>query len=441
MNRIALIALALFFAASANGADVRFGIDVLQDDNFQQLAGKRVALVANPAAVDARLRPTSDVLAGAKNVQLVSMFGPEHGIYGNEYAGDKVEDRVDPRTGRQLFSLYGKNKKPTTRMVENIDAIVFDLQDIGARSYTYIATMKNVMESCAEHNRELVILDRPNPLGGNRIEGPGLVKGFESGVSSLPVPYVHGMTMGELAQLTRDKFFPKFDKLTVIKMRGWTRDMVWRDTGHEWVPTSPHVPTPRAVAAYVATGILGELYIINIGVGYTQPFELVGAPWLDGETLASAMPKQKGVFYRPVHFKPFYSTFKGEPCEGIQVHIDEKTAENLVQINYQLLNLLGAETLFKFGDAKAKKEAEDAAAEKAKKAAATQPATRPSRPRGPATTQAVKWDPRSVMFDKVSGSDEPRKWLIARKSLDELFAKWKKECDEFCETRKKYLLY
>lgn len=428
---------------AASGAAVRFGIDVLEDDGFKQLAGKRVGLVANPAAVDAQLRATSDVLANAKEVKLVCLFGPEHGIYGDEYAGAKVEDRKDGRTGRTLYSLYGKTNRPTTRAIETIDAVVFDLQDIGSRSYTYIATMKNCMESCAEHDREFIVLDRPNPLGGNRIEGPGLVKGFESGVSSLPVPYVHGMTMGELAQLTRDKFFPNFKKLTVIKMRGWTRDMVWTDTGHEWVPTSPHVPTARAAAAYAATGILGELYVINIGVGYTLPFEMVGSPWLDGEALAGAMPKHAGVVFRPVHFRPFYSTFKGEPCQGVQVHIDVKNADNLVQINYELLSLLGAPRLFPLADAKAKREAEDAAKEKAKTAAATQPTTSSSRRRSTtrATTRPVKWDPRSRMFDKVSGSDEARTWLMGEKNMAELFAKWKRECEQFRTDRAKYLLY
>jgi uncharacterized protein YbbC (DUF1343 family) len=425
---VAAILLLLPMLARAGTANVRFGIDVLEEANFAPLAGKRVGLVANPASVDAKLRPTSDVLANAKQVNLVALFGPEHGIYGNAYAGDDVKDELDPRTGRPLYSLYGKTNRPTTQAMKTLDAIVFDLQDIGCRSYTYIATMKRVMESCAEHDRELIILDRPNPLGGNRIEGPGLVKGFESGVSSIAVPYVHGMTMGELAQFVRDTEHPKFKKLTVIKMTGWTRDMVWTDTGHEWVPTSPHVPTPRAVAGYISTGVLGELYVISIGVGYTQPFELVGAPWIDGETLANALPKHAGVHYRPVHFKPFYSTFKGEACEGIQLHIDPKTADNLVQINYELLSLLGAPRLFPLADAKAKKEAEDAALAKEKKTG--KPATRP-----------IKWDPRSKMFDKVSGSDEPRTWLMEGRDLTPLFDKWKRECEQFRAQRKKWLLY
>jgi uncharacterized protein YbbC (DUF1343 family) len=424
-----LLCCLLSLSARATAAPVRFGIDVLQDDGFKQLAGKRIGLVANPAAVDAKLRATSDVLAGAKAVKLVSLFGPEHGIYGNVYAGDKVDDEIDPRTGRKLYSLYGKTNRPTAEMVKDIDAIVFDLQDIGSRSYTYIATMKRVMESCAEFDKELMILDRANPLGGERVEGPGLVEGFESGVSSLPVPYVHGMTMGELAQFTREKFFPGFKKLTIIPMRGWKREMVWSETGHDWVPTSPHVPTARSAAAYAATGILGELYVVSIGVGYTLPFEMVGSPTIDGEALAEAMPKDEGIIFRPVHFRPFYGTFAGEACRGVQVHIDPKTAKSLVEVNYRLLKYLGAKKLFAAGDAKAQKQAEDAADARAKKSGKAQ-ATRP-----------VKFDARTRMFDKVSGSDEPRKWLESGKPLDELFAKWRKECDAFRKEREKFLLY
>ena len=412
---IAIVILLLF--TSAHAADVRFGIDILEDTNFAALANKRVGLVANPAAVDAKLRATSDVLATAQGVKLIALFGPEHGVYGDAVAGAKVDDAKDPRTGRMLYSLYGKTHRPTTQALKTIDALVFDLQDIGARSYTFIATMKNCMEACAEHNVEFIILDRPNPLGGTRIEGPGLVHGFESGVSSLPVPYLHGMTMGELAQLTRDKFFPKFQKLTVIKMQGWTRDMIWTDTGHDWVPTSPHVPTPDACFAYAATGILGELYVINIGVGYTLPFEMIGAPWIDGEALARTMPQHGGMVLRPTHFKPFYSTFKDELCQGFQMHWhDQKQAKDIVQINYELIAMLGPDRLFPLADAKAKQEALDerkAALKKDYKHASTQP---------------FKWDPRSQMFDKVSGSDEPRKWLLSGKPLDELFAKWKKQC-------------
>jgi uncharacterized protein YbbC (DUF1343 family) len=430
MPRIsALIALFISFT-SVHAADVRFGIDVLEDENFKSIEKLRVGLVANPASVDAKLRHTADVLHAAKNVKLVALFGPEHGVYGNAAAGEKIEDQIDPRIKKPLYSLYGKNNRPTTQAIKKIDALLFDLQDIGSRSYTYIATMKNCMEACAEHDTTFIILDRPNPLGGVRVEGPDLQKGFESGVSSLPVPYVHGMTMGELAQLVQKQFFPKYTKLKVVKMNGWSREMIWRDTGHEWIPTSPHVPHADTCFAYAATGILGELYIINIGVGYTMPFEMVGSPWINGEALAGAMPKHKGIVFRPAYFKPYYSTFKGEACEGIQMHWpDPKSADDIVQINYELMSLLNAPQLFKDGDAKALAEAKvarKAALKKNYKKASTQP---------------FKWDARSRMVDKVSGSDEPRKWLIEGKPMGELFAKWKKQCEQFREKRKQYLLY
>lgn len=414
-----------FAQTAANPSGVKFGIDVLRDENFKSLAGKRVGLIASPASVDEHLAPTSHLLRDATEVELVAMFGPEHGIYGDEYAGDAVEDRKDPRTGIPIYSLYGKTRKPTPQMLKNVDALVFDLQDIGARSYTNISTMKVAMEACAELDKEFVVLDRANPLGGERVEGPGLdEKNYSSFVGIVDVPYVHGMTTGELAQLMRERFVPDYQKLRVVKMTGWTRGMTWEDTGREWVPTSPHVPHVSSVAGYAATGIVGELYVISNGVGYTQPFEVVGAPYVDGAALSDALNdhwlsprpayesivkkrdvgaetsvKPKGVFFRSVRFKPFYATFKTELCQGVQVHVDPKTAETIVEINYRLMEALGAKKILE---------------------------------------EAPK---RHDMFDKVNGSDEARMYLMEGKDLSELFAKWKTQCAAFKEARKNYLLY
>jgi uncharacterized protein YbbC (DUF1343 family) len=196
--------------------------------------------------------------------------------------------------------------------------------------------------------------------------------------------------------------------------------MVWKDTNRAWVPTSPHLPKMETCAAYAATGILGELYAVNIGVGYTLPFELCGAPYLDGNALAAAMPKQRGVVYRPAKFKPFYGTFKGEACDGIQVHIDPKTADNIVEINYRLARLIGAPMLFRVTEQVFQKQ-ENEAAKKAK--------------REPKKVERFK------MFDKVSGSDEPRKWLLSDKPLEPMFEQWRRECEIFGNVRKRYLLY
>lgn len=407
-------------AGEVSSPPLRFGIDVLRDENFKSLDGRRVGLVANPASVDSNLTSTAVLFSNAKNFTFVSMFGPEHGIWGDEYAGDKVTDRTDPATGLPIYSLYGSTRKPTTRAVLAIDTLVFDLQDIGSRSYTYISTLKVCMEACQQFDIEMVILDRPNPLGGVRIEGPPLKEGFESFVSLLPVPYIHGLTIGELAMFIRDNYYPHYKKLKVIRMDGWQRDMVWRDTNRPWVPTSPHIPKMETCAAYAATGILGELYAVSIGVGYTLPFEMVGAPYLDGEALAAAMPKQRGVVYRPAHFKPFYGTFKGETCEGVQVHIDPKTAESIVEINYRLARLIGAPMLFTVTEQVFQKQ-ENEAAKKAK--------------RKPKKVERYK------MFDKVSGSDEPRKWLLSGKPLEPLFEQWRRQCEKFAKARQRYLLY
>jgi uncharacterized protein YbbC (DUF1343 family) len=412
-------------AQPATKPAVKFGIDVLRDENFKSLAGKRVGLIASPSSADEHMTPTSTLFKNAQGLKLVAMFGPEHGIYGDEYAGDKVEDRKDPRTGIPIYSLYGKTRKPTPEMLANVDTLVFDLQDIGSRSYTNISTMKVAMEACAEQDKEFVVLDRANPLGGERVEGPRLdEKKYSSFVGIVDVPYVHGMTTAELAQLMRERFVPDYKKLRVVKMTGWMRDMVWEETGHAWIPTSPHVPHVSSVAAYSATGIVGELYVISNGVGYTQPFEIVGAPYLNGEALSDALnehwlkpraayeaisekradvpeksPKPAGVYFRSIRFKPFYATFAKEVCQGVQVHIDPKRAETIVEINYRLMEAIGAKKILE---------------------------------------EAPK---RHDMFDKVNGSDEVRTYLMEGKDLAELFAKWKTQCAEFKEARKKYLLY
>jgi len=357
-------------------------------------------------------------------VNLVALFGPEHGIYGDEYAGDKVPDRKDPRTGLPVYSLYGETRKPTEKMLADIDVLVIDLQDLGARSYTYISTMKVCMEACSELGKELVILDRPNPLGGERIEGPDLQTGFESFIGLIPVPYVHGMTMGELSQFVRDRFYSSFEKLHVVKMSGWSRELVWQETGRDWVPTSPHIPQAIGCASYVATGIFGELYGISIGVGYTLPFQLAGAPWIDGDALSDALNyywrtpgehyrdailgktsdrprslKPDGVYFRSARFKPFFATFAGEQCRGVQVHIDPKRAETLVEINFRLMQALDGYSVLM---------------------------------RSP-----KRWD----MFDKANGSSEARLYLMEGRDIEELFAKWRQQCEQFRQERKPYLLY
>lgn len=425
--RLQLLTLTLLTSAFALGcarteAKSKLGIDVLREQNFAPIAGKRVGVVVNPASVDGNLQPTALVLKHAKNVQLVALFGPEHGVWGDEYAGAKVSDEPDRLTGVPAYSLYGKNRKPTPEMLADIDVMLFDLQDIGSRSYTYINTMKHVLLGCAEADKPLIILDRPNPLGGNRVEGTGVDQGLESGVSSLDVPYLHGMTMGELALLTRDRLAPNYKKLTVIQMKGWQRDMMWQDTGLDWVPTSPHIPHVSSVAAYAATGTAGELYQFSNGVGYTLPFEVIGGPDIDGVELARKLnalwPGQRGLFFRPIRFKPFYSTNAGKLCGGVQVHIDPRTAPSLVEVSYRIVEALDAPGIMTI---------------------ANQPATKPTTQ--PDTAYAVGASGRRNMFDKVTGEKEAGDRLLNRQDLSPMFGRWRDECEAFKRLRAPYLLY
>ncbi|QDU72517.1 exo-beta-N-acetylmuramidase NamZ family protein [Mucisphaera calidilacus] len=393
-------------ATRATAAEpVILGIDTLEADNFALLRGKRVGIVANPASVNRELRSTVDVLHQNQDkggYQLVALYGPEHGVWGDVYAGDKIENQDDPRTGLPVFSLYGKTRKPTPEMLESIDILLFDLQDIGSRSYTYISTMSVCLEACAENGKQFAVLDRPNPLGGERIEGTMVEEGFYSFISHLDVPYLHGMTMGELAQLERDKLAPDYEGLTVVPMSGWKRSMVWEDTGLKWVPTSPHVPFASSTYAYAATGVIGELMVLSNGVGYTLPFEVVGDTGVDADQLADHMRATplaiEGVTYRPARFRPFYATHKGEVLGGVQVYLDPR-ADSLYEVNFLLLDALDAKT------------------------------------------QLSEGSKRHGMFDKANGTDDVRLWIEQGKPLAELFAQWRETSERFRETRKPFLLY
>jgi uncharacterized protein YbbC (DUF1343 family) len=222
-------------------AQVKPGVETLRDGGFAQLKGKKVGLITNPSGVDSQLKSTIDILHEAPEVNLVALYGPEHGVRGNIYAGDHVDNEVDARTGLKMYSLYGKTSKPTQEMMADIDVMVYDIQDIGCRSYTYISTMGNLMEACQMYDKELVILDRPNPLGGNKIEGCLVEDGFVSFVSRFKIPYLYGQTPGELA-LYLNAQTENPCKLTIVEMQGWKREMTWNETGLEWIVASPHVP-------------------------------------------------------------------------------------------------------------------------------------------------------------------------------------------------------
>ena len=273
--------LLLAFSWNARAA-VSLGIDELEKSNFAALAGKRVGLVTNPSGADSKGRSAIDVLfkgQSAGGYKLVKLYGPEHGIDGLTGAGKHVDSSRDRFTGCPVCSLYGDTRRPTAQMLTGIDTIVYDVQDLGNRSYTFISTLGYVMDEAAKHNIQVIVLDRPNPLGGVRIEGPRLNDGVSSFVGLYDIPYIYGLTPGELALYINAKYLAKPCRLTIISMKGWTRPMVWEDTGLKWVATSPNIPTITAARAYTATGFLGEIGI-DTGCGGPLPFVIItGRDW------------------------------------------------------------------------------------------------------------------------------------------------------------------
>ena len=408
--RKSILALSLGVAALAATAGVKPGVEVLRDNGFQQLDGKKVGLITNPTGVDNNLKSTIDILHDAPNVELVALFAPEHGVRGDVHAGDEFENTVDPATGVQVYSIYGKTKKPTPEMLKGIDALVYDIQDIGCRSFTFVSTLGMALEACAENDIELVVLDRPNPLGGNRVEGNLVEDGFYSFVSQFPIPYLYGMTPGETARYLNGEGLVaggKKAKLTVVPMEGWTRDMTFDKTGMPWILPSPHIPQPVTSYYYPATGILGELYFVSIGVGYTLPVQLICADWIGADKFSANMNALgvPGVKGRPIHIKPFYSTGKGENLQGIQFYIDDIPESSITLLQFYAMQVLAE----MYPD----KRIFDVATDKS----------------------------RFNMFDKVCGTDQIRLRFSKNYKVSDIIDYWNKDVEPFKAKSSKYYLY
>ena len=393
------------------GAVVKPGIEVLRDGGFKQLQGKRVGLVTNPSGIDNNLKSTVDILNEAPGVRLVALYGPEHGVRGNAHAGDAVGDEVDPKTGVKMYSLYGKTHKPTAEMLRDIDVLVYDIQDIGCRSYTFYATMGVCMEACAEQGKEFMVLDRPNPLGGNKVEGNLVEDGYFSFVSQYAIPYLYGLTPGELARFLNGEGLIKGKaKLTVIPMEGWTRDMKFRDTGMPWVAPSPQIPAPENAFFYPVSGILGELYIFNTGIGYTLPFECFAASWIDADALCERMNALNlpGMMFRPINYKPFFALSVAvdkslQEVHGVQTYITDLDKANLVMTQFYFLQVIHEmypdKQLFE---------------------------------------QNTK---RYNMFDKVCGTKEIRERFCKRYKVADIIDYFNKDTEAFKQRSAKYYLY
>jgi uncharacterized protein YbbC (DUF1343 family) len=353
---------------------VKPGIDVLAEKRGELVRGKKVGLVTNPSGIGRDLRSSIEIVRAIPEAKLVALYGPEHGVRGNAQAGEYVPFFLDAKYGIPVFSLYGPSMKPPVGMLQNIDeymrsfdtthrdkkvepgmtknveVLLYDIQDVGTRVYTYEATMAYAMRAAAEAGIDFVVLDRPNPIGGTILEGPVLeYPEFSSFVGLYPVPLRFGMTIGELARMYNDLYLEKKARLTVIPAEGWTRGAWFDGTGLPWVPPSPNIPTLDAATVYPGQVFL-EGTNLSEGRGTTRPFEFFGAPWIDGFELAKklnalALP---GVAFREQWFTPTFSKFKGELCGGCQIHVTDRNAFRPLAATLHILHTIRSEYPGKF---------------------------------------------------------------------------------------------
>lgn len=416
MRKLLLITVSLLVSSVvfASGPVVKTGIEVLRDRGFEGLTGKRVGLVTNPSGVDHLLNSTVDILFNAPGFELVALYGPEHGVRGDLYAGDHVKDSRDEATGLPVYSIYGATRKPTKEMLQGIDIMVYDIQDVGVRSYTFISTLGLVMEACGEMGIEVMVLDRPNPLGGNKIEGCYVEPGFYSFVSQYRIPYVYGLTVGELAVMINKEGMNRGQKgdhaparceLTVVPMEGWTRDMVYEDTGLPWVLPSPNIPFKDTPMYYAAAGICGELYgFMNIGIGYTLPFQVFGALWLNPERLKEKLESYglPGVSFRTIWYKPFSGSQKGQLVKGLQYFFTDYENARLTDTQFYVMQAVAE--------------------------------LHPDK-------KAFEIISGYGLFDKVCGTDYVRKEFQKRYNVSDILEYWRKDEEDFRTLSQRYHIY
>jgi uncharacterized protein YbbC (DUF1343 family) len=381
---------------------VRSGLEVVLAEGLPPAAGRRVGLITNHTAVDRDLRSAADLLHRGGAVELVALFGPEHGVRGEAQAGAKMGAATDPRTGLPVHSLYGETLRPAPAMLRGLDAFVFDIQDVGVRYTTYLSTMVYAQEAAATAGLAFVVLDRPNPLTGSRVEGNLLDPDFASFVGFHPVPIRHGLTAGEVARLVAaERGWPE---PLVVPVRGWERTRWFDETGLPWVQPSPNLPTLDTVTLYPGTCLI-EGTNVSEGRGTTRPFEYVGAPWLDPFRLAEAMAARDlpGCAFRPAYFAPTFGKHAGQVCGGVQVHLTDRDALRPVELGVHLLA-----------------------------------AIRSADPGAFAWRQDAEG---SFFLDKLLGGDGPRRLLDAGAGADEVLASFRDDAAAFAERRRPFLLY
>lgn len=375
------------------------GIDVLEARGFDVLQGRRVGLVTNQTGRDRSGQATIDVLRRAPGVQLIALYGPEHGVRGQAWAGAKVQSSRDAQTGLPVFSLYGATRSPTPAMMRGVQTLVFDLQCIGTRSYTFLATLEKCRQACAKYAISLVVLDRPNPLGG-AIEG-NIPTNF-SFVCPFPLPYRHGLTIGEVARWLNARAAKKCS-LTVVPLRNYHRE-TFDATGLPWTRTSPNIPRPTSPFFYQATGLLGELPSVSIGIGTPWPFELVGAPGLNATALAAYLNARHlpGWAFRAVSWVPQQGRYAKKACQGVQLILVDPNRGQTTRLNFEIYTALR---------------------------------------RVAPSINFFKLKARNAMFDKVCGTSQMRRLMQSGQSADSLWRVWNAGAAPFARQIQPYRLY
>jgi uncharacterized protein YbbC (DUF1343 family) len=395
-------------STSVERAAVTLGIDNLLTRERRLVTGRRVGLVSNPASIGADLRHSADRLYEDPDVVLGALFGPQHGFQ-SDLQDNMIETPhvTDGRRKVPVYSLYSETREPTPAMLSEVDVLVIDLQDVGTRVYTYIYTMANCMRAAARHALPVVVCDRPNPIGGDQIEGALLRPELSSFVGQFPIPLRHGMTIGEVARLFNEEFGIQCD-LEVIPLEGWRRSMYFDETGLPWVMPSPNVPTLDSAIVYPGA-VLAEGTMLSEGRGTTRPFELIGAPWLDGEALAAAMNARglAGVHFRPVVFEPTFQKHARQTCGGCQIHVLDRVRFEPVRAAVELIDECRRQAPQSF------------------------------RWREPPYEYEHEKEPIDILY----GSDGLRRAVESGRGVKGLISSWRAEEEQFRRQRQRYLLY
>lgn len=385
-------------AESLPRANIALGDDVLVHDAWPQLAGRTVGVITNQTGVTSQLESVVDALHRRTSVRIKAVFAPEHGFRGDRPAGAAVGTYTDAQTGLPVYSLYGSTRHPSASMLDGIDVLLFDIQDVGARAYTFVSTMAYAMQSARAYGKEFWVLDRPNPAGGTFVEGPVLEPAFESFIGLYPIAMRHAMTVGELATMFNERFGIK-SKLHVVKMRGWQREQIWPDTGLQWVQTSPNVPTWQTCFVLLCTGLIDNAGVNN-GTGYSKPFFYAGGADIDGYRLARSLNARNlpGVWFRPAAWSPFSGFWKDRELSGVELDVFDERRFAAVRTAVEILTAV--RDLF------------------------------------PSALHV-----KAAELDKDWGTDSLRSGLLRGKSASEIVGGWSDSVERFTTMRQAYLLY